>query len=484
MRPMTSGAERKDHQSPWKRRVDRWLHDPRVELVLIVAILCSVVVIVAAEMESGPTARRAWLDRLGWVFTVVFTIELSLRYWIARKKRRFFARYWVDILAVIPWARSLRFMRVLRLLRIFRAGALMNRRLSIFRGAVRATAQEITMLLTSIVALVLCGAMLLLHYEGSDVGNRGFSDFDEALLYSLASTIAGEPTFGEPLSLVGKVVSLGLMLGGLTIFGLFIGTVSATMMARLTKTLEITVMDLDELSGHTVICGWNRGGATVVHELFAGGRTEPVVLVNEGDQVPEEVRESIAQDLVYYMKGDYTRVDVLEEANIGEAASAILLLDEIVPRSDQDRDARTVLAALTIEKLAPSIFTVAELNSRENESLLRMANVEEIVVAEEYAAVIMGSAERNRGLVSVVDEILTKQYGNAFQKVVVGPKSGGQTIAELHARLKQESNAILVAHICCEESLEVEVKVNPAGSVIVAEGDRLVVIAEQEPLLS
>jgi voltage-gated potassium channel len=466
-----------------KQRVDRFIHDPVVELFLILAIVSSVVLIVLAEMEPGATPRQQLFDDLGWAFTGLFTVELLLRYWVARKKRRFFARYWLDIIAVLPWARSLRFMRALRLLRIFRAGALMNRRLSIFRGAVRATAQEVTMLLTGIVALVLTGAMLMQHYEGAGGARSGFEGMGEALLYALASTIAGEPTFGEPSSLMGKLVSLGLMLGGLTIFGLFIGTVSATMMARLSKTMEITVMDLDELSGHTVLCGWNRAGPTVLQELFAKGRVQPVVLITESGQIPNDLPKDVKEDLIYYINGDYTRVEVLEQANITEAASAILLTDAVVQRSDQDRDARTVLAALTIEKLAPEIFTIAELNNRDNESLLRMANVEEIVVSEEYGAVIMGSAERNRGLVRVVDEILTSRYGNAFQKVRVGTATAGKTVAQLHASLKAEHAAILIAHIPCLGGKEQSVDVNPASSVVVNEGDRLVVIAEDAPRL-
>jgi voltage-gated potassium channel len=238
------------------------------------------------------------------------------------------------------------------------------------------------------------------------------------------------------------------------------------------------------LSEHTVVCGWNRGGPTVLQELFANGRSEPVVVIAEADRLPDDLPVDVKEDLVYYIKGDYTRIDVLEQANITEAASAILLTDALVQRSDQDRDARTVLAALTIEKLAPSIFTVAELNNRDNESLLRMANVEEIVVAEEYGAVIMGSAERNRGLVRVVDEILTSRYGNAFQKVVVGPLSGGKSVGDMHMLLKLKHDAILVAHIRCDRQREVSVDVNPNSTESVAAGDRLVVISERLPILS
>lgn len=478
---MVSRTLKRDTARGLKGSVDRFIHHPTTELLLLACILTSVVFLVLEETEVEGSALRGLYSRIGVGFTALFVVELALRYWLARKKHRFFTRYWIDILAVVPLTRSLRFVRILRLLRIFRAGALLNRRLSIFRGAVRATAQEVTMLFTGVVALVLSGGMLLQHYEGASGDNPAFETLGEALLFALASTIGGEPTFGEPSSLMGKLITISLMLGGLTIFGLFIGTVSATMMARLSKTLEINVMDLDELSNHTVVCGWNRGATAVLQELFAKGRHEPVVVITESDSIPEELPADIKQDLVYHLTGDYTRVDVLEQANITEAASAILMTDALVQRSDQDRDARTVLAALTIEKLAPNIFTVAELNNRDNESLLKMAEVEEIVVGDEYRAVIIGSAERNRGIVRVVDEVLTTRYGNSFQKVYVGPKSEGKSIAELHTSLKAEHSAILIAHIPCEGEREIRVDVNPAADAVVSAGDRVVVIAEDPP---
>ena len=58
----------------------------------------------------------------------------------------------------------------------------------------------------------------------------------------------------------------------------------------------------------------------------------------------------------------------------------ILLRDEVVPRSEQDRDARTVLAALTAERMTDGLYTVAELHDAESREILEMAGVEEIVV--------------------------------------------------------------------------------------------------------
>ena len=67
--------------------------------------------------------------------TALFAVELSLRFWVAPKKTRFFERYWIDILAVLPLVRPLRLFRVLRVLRLFRAGVLFRRRIRWFPHA-------------------------------------------------------------------------------------------------------------------------------------------------------------------------------------------------------------------------------------------------------------------------------------------------------------------------------------------------------------
>lgn len=432
------------------------------------------------ETALGPGPHAAGLRTAGDVITALFVVELGIRLLVAPKKRRFFARYWPDILAVLPVLRPLRFLRVLMLLRIFRAGALFNRRLSVFRGTLRATLREVTLLLTLSMAMVLAGSFALHVAEGSNQNQR-LDSLTEALWYAAYIHIGGEPIGGEPTTEVGRAATLLLMLGGLTIFGVFIGTVSATMSARLSN-LEVNVMDLDELTGHTVIFGWNRAGPTVLLELFAGGtRNAAVVLVTEHKQlVPELPASGFREELLYPVVGDYTRVEVLERVNIREADTAILLADSQVPRSDQDRDARTVLAALTIEKLHPDIFTVAELTNRQNEELLRLAHVEEIVVADEYGATIMGSASRNRGLVSIVDEILSSQYGNSFRKVVVTSAWAGSAIRDIYPRLKEEEDAVLVALVRAEDGVEKDVVVNPPLDAVARKGDRLVVLCERD----
>lgn len=461
-----------------RRATERFLHHPVVEALVVLLITLSVLLLVLETAYADQPF--AWqLGQAGNVLTGVFAVELLLRYWVANKKSRFFQRYWIDIVAVLPLARPLRFFRVLRILRLFRAGLLLNRRLSVFRGVFQGTSGEILILTTTTLVIVLVSAFALHLAEGEQ--NAAFSELDGAVWFAVYSLIGGEPIGGEPVTPLGRWVTLGVMMSGLTVFGMFVGTVSASMVNRLSRVgLEVHEMDLDELEGHVLICGWNRAGPTVLRELFHDSRqVRPVVLVTEGEGMPEDVpTDGIRRELVYYVSGDYTRLDVLEEVGTERAAVAILLTDGLSPRSDQDRDARTVLAALTIERLNPGIFTCAELTNRQNEALLRMAGVEEIIVGDWYAGVILGSVSRNRGLVQVLDEILSTEHGNAFHKTRMPRGMAGKTVGELFTELKSRHQAILVS---IEARDEGKVQVNPDSDMVLQGDETLVVICRGSP---
>ena len=454
-----------------RRSVDRFLHHGATEIALLILIAFSVLLTVVEVMV--PRALQEWVVLVGDGLTGLFAVELVLRYWVAPRKSRFFERYWVDILAVLPLVRPLRLFRVLRVLRLFRAGVLFRRRISGFNTRMRTRGGELLALVLGTVAVLLISAMVLLVVEGPI--NQEFDQVDEVLWFAAYSLVGGEPIGGNPQSDVARWTTLFLMLCGMTIFGVFVGSVSATMVNRLRGQLEVHELDIDELSDHVVVCGWNHSVRTVLRELFGPGTpTERcVVLVTEvpvSDQdlaIPE-----VRPQHLYRHIGDFTREMVLENVGIRRAESVILMADDLVSRSNQDCDARTVLAALTVERMAPQIYTVAELHSRQSEGLLRLSGVEDVVVADWYSGMILGSVQRNRGLVSVLDDILTQSHGNAFHTRSLSEAWHGRSVADLHHELFVNHRAVLVA-------VEIEDRpfVNPDPRLVLHAGQRIVVIS-------
>jgi voltage-gated potassium channel len=464
-----------------RARLDIFIHHAAVEGAIMVMIVLSVLLMVL-EVSSPPGPWHELLARLGDAITAIFAAELLIRFYVARNKRLFFRRYWIDILAVVPVVRSLRILRVLRVLRVFRMGLLLSRRLARVSGAFRGAAQEYLIIGLVTLILMMLGAVGIRLTEGTT--NPHFASMENSFWWSVMTLVAGEPIGGEPTSAAGRLFTLLMMLSGLTFFAVFTGIVSAVMVGRL-KTLNTRHMDIEELRGHIVICGWNRSGERILQELVSDTRNarQGIVVVAElQGELPIQDTD-LDPNLFYLVRGDYTQPKILRDCGIPYADRAILLADRTRARSDQDTDARTVLAAITIERMNPSIFTSVELLHRENGEHLRLMGVEEIVVGDEYTGALLAMGARNRGIVTMMEELLTATYGNQFFKLEVPKYYQGKTVAEVGLDLRTHHRAMLLALETQRPDRGRAVRLNPDHDEQIQPDDLLVVIAVKRPRL-
>lgn len=462
----------------FRQKLGKWINSTRMEVAVAVMILISVVLIlVEAMMADQRSIEYAMIMLVNDVITMIFVVELAIRYFVETKKSRFFRRYWIDILSVMPLLRAFRILRILRLLRLIRVGMILGKHLRVFSGTFRFVKLEYVVISLAVVIAILMGALSMRAAEGGI--NLDFQTMEDALWFAAMTLVAGEPLGGEPQTRLGRIITLTLMLGGLTVFAILAGTVSAVMVESL-RNMKFRHMDIDELSGHAVICGWNRSTELLVEELLGDTRFRHIVVASESHELGEHPLFIRHQARLFNIAGDFTRVHVLKEAGIERASVAILLADDAKEdRSSQDRDARTVLAALLIEKLNPSIFTTVQLFNRDNETSLRRAGVEEIIVTDEYVGNIMASVVRNRGIVSMLDELLSAKYGHQFFKHRCPSFLVGMTVGQAYPILKEEHDATLLAIVT--PAPNPDMKVNPPVDLVLKE-DHTLIIAASNPL--
>ncbi len=143
-------------------------------------------------------------------------------------------------------------------------------------------------------------------------------------------------------------------------------------------------------------------------------------------------------------------------------------------RKDRDADARTILAALTIEKINPAIYTCAEINRREYATHLEMGNVNDYVVSGEHSAFLLAQAALTKGVMSVLSELLTYEQGNRFSRAPLPSGWKGKSFTDLFAHMNRTHDALLVA-----VEKDGKVSVNPTDYVF--EGtEHLVLIAQKD----
>ena len=446
------------------------------------------------------------MELINGVITVVFAIELSLRYLAARSKRRFFQDFWLDIIATLPVFRvfrSFRALRLLRMVRLVRLLGVISRLSSHYPYIMRRGAADFLMICSLLALAVAFGTLAITHFERrspaaaviggaakaanvesadpmESVATEGGDDeFDltHSFWFSLYTLFAGEPIPQAPRTLSGKIVTVFLMFMGLTIFAIFAGTVSAFMVDRLR--MEGRIVEFDAVQDHIVICGWTPKTEIIIREYRSGKQTRntPIIVITE---LPVDQLESGANRLpnVFFVHDDFTKASALEHAGIRHAQSCLVLSDTSGGRSEQDADARTILAALTVEKINESVYTCAELFNRSYATHLTMGKVNDYVVSGEYGAHMLAQAAMKRGLIAVFSELLTYERGNEFYRVPVPDSWVGRGFDEKLSEVRQSHNIILVA----VQSSGEEPVVNPDHYVF-RPADEVVVIGRSMPTL-
>jgi voltage-gated potassium channel len=415
--------------------------------------------------------------------TALFAIELAVRWRAAPSTRGFVREYWLDLLSVVPLIglvdvasegaerTLLGSIALLRIFRLSRVLKIARHRVLLFPRVLRRGARELFFASGFVLLAVVFASSALVTFE-RDV-NPNMRTFSQAFWFSVYSVIATEPIPGPPRTFGGHVVAVFVILTGLFTFATVVGTISALVADRMRS--GDLIVDWPDLKDHLIVCGWSRKGEIIAREFIAAYPSDdrPIVVVAEFDHIPQ-IADAQTRARVQFLNDDFTKIEALEKAGVRRAARAIILADTSKGRKERDADARTVLCALTIERLNPAVYTCAEIHRREHAHHLEMGKVNDYVVSGEHSAFLLAQSAITRGVMSVFSELMTHQHGNRFSRCSVSAKWKGKSFFDLLVHLKKEHDALLVAVQSGDKTV-----VNPRDYVFLG-GEDIVCIASTE----
>ncbi len=246
-----------------------------------------------------------------------------------------------------------------------------------------------------------------------------------------------------PETVPGRLVGVGLMLGGLLMLSLLTATIASVFVER--KFRRERGLEAVKTERHILILGWNHDGVMLLDQLMRRlPPAIPVVLVN---QLPAEHLENLkskypAHDLSYVW-GDFSREDILQKANVSQAAKAIILGGRREGETAAQVDQRVLLTALTLKSLNPKIRILAEIHLPENRPYLERAGVEEVLVRGQYDSSLMAGAIAAPGLFRLFTSLLTGE-GPDLWAVEIPARFYGRPVKELSQYLKEHHQALLI----------------------------------------
>ncbi|MEQ8187468.1 MAG: NAD-binding protein [Candidatus Eremiobacterota bacterium] len=414
---------------------------------------------------------RLFIVQLDDIIIAFFIIELILRYFSCDNYKIFFYRYWLDILAVIPLFRVFRLSRVFILLRLFRVmsfAVLLGRHMSFFSSVINKRWIDFFLILIFLIFVVTFGTLGLISSEPAKHPTPGNCFW--TIIFSL---ICGEYTTEFPDTVIGKLTLLFIFIAGMSIFAILIGTVSAIMMEKFKEGIIMRKTNFDILENHIIICGWERKTLQIIKELQSSPdyKNSDIVLISDRENFinMDLQKPGVKTDRIYLMEGDFTDPNILRKANIMTAKIAIILPDKSGDRNNRDIDARTVLTALTIEKLNHNVYSCAELLDPEYESHMKMGNVNEVILGGYYSGLIAAHAAMNENIVPFLKNILPSQAENKFQNIQIPENLIGKEFGEVISELRKIKKALPVG----VKTSGGELIINPS-EYIMKEGDYLI----------
>ena len=272
-----------------------------------------------------------------------------------------------------------------------------------------------------------------------------------------------------PRTFGGRVLGGLLMIVGIGFLGLFTGGLAAAFVEG--KSKADRGLKKVSANGHICICGWSHKAEAIIEELRADTKTarKPIVVIANLPEKPHQ------DENLHFVRGDATS-EALEKAGIQKADTAIVLGDEGVEA--YARDAKAILAVLTIKNLHPGLYTCIELQDRANYEHCVAARAEEIIVAGELCSSLLVQAAVDHGVTRVVSELVSTRYGSDLYKLKAPASVVGLSSPEALAQLKQKHDVTLVAVESADGS---RFTLNPGSGYRIQEGERIVVIADERP---
>lgn len=213
-------------------RVARW--ERAVEWPLTIAAVVFLGAYAVQILAHHQGTIEAICEVVIWATWAVFLVDYVVRLILTERRGRWFVRHLLDLaIVVLPMLRPLRLMRFLTVIALIQRNASTKLRGRVALYTVGATA-----------LIIVLGALAALDAEQGQGGP--IENFGDAIWWAFETiTTVGYGDY-EPVTLTGRIVAVGLMIGGIALIGVVTATLAAWIVERVSLETEEVVIATEE----------------------------------------------------------------------------------------------------------------------------------------------------------------------------------------------------------------------------------------------
>ena len=300
-------------------------------------------------------------------------------------------------------------------------------------------------------------------------------------LYMLVITFA-TIGYGEvkPLSDVGRIYTIIIILSGFTVGVYSIGKITAFFLeGELTKQLRVRKMNknLSELRNHYIICGYGKTGQKLAVDLLEKGY-KVVVVENDTEKV-ERLKTNIDKNLIF-IDGDATTDEILIQAEITKAKMLVSVLST---------DAENLFVTLSAIDLNKNIKVITRADGANSKEKFKKAGADFIISPIEIATDRMLSiATTSTDFFSFAEFVGGTEELKKYKFGLVEIRKDSELVSKTYreANIPQKTNLVVIGYssrmISEDKFVRSDLQVNPTADHIINLGDNLLVFGEDHQI--
>ncbi len=316
--------------------------------------------------------------------------------------------------------------------------------------------------------VMLIGGFIIMYLEAGEITEKE-TPFWWAIV---TMTTVGYGDF-SPTTPEGRLFAVFIMFAGIALVSLLTASISSIYVAK--RIREDKGLEKVNLSDHIVLCGWNKNAESIIDSLrnLSNKDSLHLILVNEiHEDIVNHLRNKYKDIDLYFVAGDFTSEEILKRASIEEAHTVI-----IIPNIDDEKigspDEKTIFATLTIKSLSSSVRVIAYLIQRENLTHIRRANVDEVVLSDDFGAYMIASHVMDPGIPQTTKGLLNAGSEERLRRVDIPSQFIGRSFDDLFEYFRSTNGWILVGLFSEEENLGI-------GEVLSADSSALDAFIERK----
>ncbi|MDT0552456.1 potassium channel family protein [Urechidicola vernalis] len=270
----------------------------------------------------------------------------------------------------------------------------------------------------------------------------------------------------HPLSIEAKIFTIVLIFLSVFLYGYVLKVISENIaIGTFFKELKHKNMQkkIDNLVGHTVVCGYGRNGQQAVTKLKKFNQT--CVVIEQGD----DKLLQLEQEEILYLKGDATDDDVLEASGIEKAKCLIVALPS---------DADNLFVVLSARQLNKKITIISRASEESTYKKLKIAGADNVIMPDKLGGDHMASLVVTPDIIEFVDMLsMEGELSANLQEVLVDNLPSSylkKSIRDLDLRKKTGCSVIGF------KNGNNDYIVNPEADITLDKGSKLIVLGRPE----